>query len=239
VPEEPLSEERWAFERSMREREMALAERRLEHEMFAGGKREGWANPLVVAVLAAAVAAGGNAVVSYVEGEQSRELEALQAKETRALEETRAEYARIQAMLETNDPDTAAENLRFLVEIGLVSNEEMRARLANFLEKRAPGEGPVLARSSTDENERSGREVLAVALEPLISMKLAFSGLCDSVSPETILAQEDALNVCLMRFLAANASEVQEVKRKAPDALLEWIDAAALPPDWRLRAGLE
>lgn len=51
-------DESLAFERQMREREIALAERRLEHEMRPSPKRAIFSNPLLIAVLAASAAAG-------------------------------------------------------------------------------------------------------------------------------------------------------------------------------------
>src|SRR5258706_598269 len=89
------------------------------------GAPEASAEPLVVAVLAAAVAAGGNAVVTYLNGSQQR-----------ALEEQRSEQARLLEVIRTGNPDKAAENLRFLLDAGLVAEPNLVQRLHAFLGKR-------------------------------------------------------------------------------------------------------
>ena len=134
-----LEIEKWEFEKAARERELRLKEReqatkegelelkRAEHDSAQ------WRNPLVVAVFAAAVAAAGNAVVSYTNGNSQRELEAQKAEEARILE-----------MIKTGNPDKAAENLRFLVEAGLITDTSLRKRVTTFLENRKPGSGPTL-----------------------------------------------------------------------------------------------
>jgi hypothetical protein len=245
MQDEAFSQERWAFECRMRERELALQERRLEHEMKSGVKKDSWASPLVVAVLAAAVAAAGNAIVSYVEGEQSRELEAFQAEQTRVLEAERAEYARIQEMLETGDPDTAAENLRFLIAVGLVTDEAMRDRLNSFLEERAPGEGPALA-------SKVPTPALA-QLPPLppgtlsaftppdmlpfpvheIQRALAASGLCGD-NPRLQDGMFGTMTrMCLTQYLTILPMETIGIASFAPEKIREWVEQGGAPADWQ------
>lgn len=220
---EPNPDERWAFERVMREREMALAERRLEHEIASGGRREGWASPLVVAVLAAAVAAGGNAVVSYVEGEQNR-----------ALEEQRAEYSRIQAMLEANDPDVAAENLDFLVQVGLVSDPDVLGGLKGYLGARSPGTGAVLAPAGAGyvarsrripRNEASERRLLASTIEARLCQRDPGAAAHGVLDPFTVK--------CLERFLGASTRDARKGIKNEPELLVRWVLAGVVPDDWR------
>lgn len=218
----------------MREREMALQERKLEHEMRSGSKREGWFNPLVVAVLAAAVAAGGNAYVTKIEGEQSRILEAQLAEQRLALETTRAEFARIQGMLETGDPDTAAENLRFLVEVGLVSDDSMRDRLTDFLEKRTPGEGPALSSVSVGAQRAITRQELERSAIPphLIQAAIRASGICPSNDPRLHDGIYGGLTVdCWQRYLQRLPEETVVLAQIAPDLLKTWA-REGLPDDW-------
>ncbi|MFK7871443.1 MAG: hypothetical protein AB8B58_19680 [Roseobacter sp.] len=234
MSQEGLSEEQWAFECRMREREMALQERKLEHEMRSGNKREGWFNPLVVAVLAAAVAAGGNAYVTKIEGEQSRILEAQLAEQRRALETTRAEFARIQGMLETGDPDTAAENLRFLVEVGLVSDETMRDRLTNFLEKRTPGEGPALSSVFSGAQRTITRQELEFGSIPprMIQAAIRASGICPSDDPRLHDGVFGGLTVdCWQRYVQRLPEETIVLVQLAPDLLKAWA-SEGLPDDW-------
>lgn len=127
-----LELEKWKFEVASRERELSLKEgelalRRSEHESAQ------WRSPLVLGVFAAAIAAGGNAVVSYTNATAQRELE-----------NQKAEQARILEMIKTGDPDKAAENLRFLVDAGLVTDVPLKQRVSEFLAARKPGSGPTL-----------------------------------------------------------------------------------------------
>jgi hypothetical protein len=47
-------------------------------------------------------------------------------------------------MIKTNDADKAAGNLKFLVESGLIANEERRRQIEHYLAKRKPGTGTTL-----------------------------------------------------------------------------------------------
>jgi hypothetical protein len=250
VPEEPLSEERWAFERSMREREMALEERRLENEIQSGGKREGWGNPLVVAVFAAAVAAAGNAVVTYVQGVQDRQLEAFQAQQTNALEERRAEFARIQQMLETGDPDTGAANLQFLMDVGLISDPVLQAGLRDYLTNRTPGSGvslhPLAAQVAHFSLSPEMPLVIAkfglmpeqVAVLSEVQLRLSLNGRCPNLSGHPLqVAIPQALS-CIGGLIDATPEEVLSAVRLQPELFLSWIQTGALPQDLRDLIGL-
>jgi len=153
--------EKWEADVRLREREIAVK----EHEQDTNKldvqakleelRRSRWTNPLVLAVLAATFAAAGNAAVALINGvlqrslEESRataqvELESKKALAEQKIEEAKAEAARILEVIKTNNPDTAAVNLSFLLETGLIVNQERRASLAAFLKSRAPGQGPAL-----------------------------------------------------------------------------------------------
>jgi GH24 family phage-related lysozyme (muramidase) len=129
--------EKWQEERNFRERELALRER----EASAPSR---WRSPVVVAVFAAAVAAIGNAVVGYTNSVAERRLE-----------QEKAEHARILAMVNSGNPDKVAENLRFLLQAGLVDDEKIRRNLDAYLDKRKPGTGPTASAS----NAATGRFV--------------------------------------------------------------------------------
>lgn len=128
-----LDREKWEAERAFREREVALKERELVQTRAAAR----WKSPVVVAILAAAVAAAGNAIVAYTNASSQTKLEA-----------QKAEQARILEVIKTGSPDKAAENLQFLVDAGLVSDPTVRRKLSGFLAKRSPGSGPTLPSSS-------------------------------------------------------------------------------------------
>src|SRR5262249_44754297 len=153
--------EKWQADIRLREREIVIKEREQDikdREVQAKideQNRSRWTNPLVLAVLAAALAATGNASVAVINGilqrsiEQERAasqtaLETRKAEEDRQIEEAKGESARILEVIKTNDPDKAAVNLNFLLETGLITNDGRRKSLAAFLERRRPGQGPAL-----------------------------------------------------------------------------------------------
>ncbi len=139
-----FEQEKWAAEYSLRCDEMNL--KRQE----AGQSR--WVNPLVLAIFAAAAAAVGNAGVTLISGYQQRQLEERQAADTQnlnstqsrntlQLEQSKAESARILEVVKTNDPDKAAANLKFLIEIGLITDANISGPIKAYLDRRQPGEG--------------------------------------------------------------------------------------------------
>jgi hypothetical protein len=146
--------EKWEAEVRLRERELAIK----EAEAAANAKelaRSRWENPIVLAVFAAAIAAGGSAAVALINGIEQRaaderhakaeiELQTSKASEEQRLEEGKAEAARILEMIKTNDPDKAAVNLAFLVDTGLIVGEDRRKSLAAYLKQRQAGQGPTL-----------------------------------------------------------------------------------------------
>lgn len=92
-----------------------------------------WKSPIIVAILAAAVAGLSNTVVSYFNASAQTRLEA-----------QKSEQARILEMIKTGSADKAAENLQFLVDAGLIRDPTLRADLTRFLEGRKKGSGPSL-----------------------------------------------------------------------------------------------
>lgn len=131
--------QRWVAESMLRDREVTVKERKAhckERELALKEVelREGrWRNPLVVGIVAAALAAAGNAYVAYHNAAAQRQIEAEKAEQERILE-----------MIKTGDRDSAAENLRFLIESGLIVNQELRDRLEKFLDSRKSNTGPAL-----------------------------------------------------------------------------------------------
>jgi hypothetical protein len=139
IPPALLEREKWNKDNEFRNRELLVKERKLELELkeFEFKEREHasstWRSPLVVAIFAAAVAAMGNAIVAYTNGNLQLQLE-----------EDKAEQARILEMIKTGNPDSAAANLRFLLQSGLISNPSTTNKLEKFLRQRQAGSGPAL-----------------------------------------------------------------------------------------------
>ena len=147
--------DKWREELSVRTRELSLREREQESkeaEVQAKWREQPaspWSNPLVLAILAAAIAAVGNAVVATVNGRMQRRLEVTKREAELALEATKSEWMRILEMIKTGGTESAAKNLEFLIESGLVAGTERAAKLREYLEARKPGFGPSLPAASS------------------------------------------------------------------------------------------
>ncbi|QRM55331.1 M15 family metallopeptidase [Sinorhizobium sp. BG8] len=148
---EPVSDrERWEEERERAQREHKLKERELSlKELDADRTRRvaGWTNPIVLAIATAALAATGNALVTYVS-----------ARQQRALEESKAEAARILEMIKTDDTEKAKANLAFLVEAGLISSTDVREKISNFIATRGADELPSLPAATSFQRPLSQSE---------------------------------------------------------------------------------
>lgn len=136
--------EKWRAEENLRREDLGLKRDELN--------RSRWINPLVIAVFAAAAAAFGNAGVTLINSYQQSNLErerstatqglnSAQARDTLKLEQTKSEAARILEVVKTNDPDKAAVNLKFLIETGLIADDDTRKKIQAYLDKREPGRG--------------------------------------------------------------------------------------------------
>jgi CDP-diacylglycerol pyrophosphatase len=142
--------EKWEKEVEFRNRELSLREH--EQELSAretslkedeARKSRFW-NPLVLAVVAAALAATGNAVVTVINGHDQRGLESQKDSSTLALETMKAEAARVLEVIKTADPDKAATNLQFLLDTGLLSDKRTATSITAYLASRKPGQGAAL-----------------------------------------------------------------------------------------------
>jgi hypothetical protein len=132
--------QQWRDDIRLREREIAIKEREQESreaELHLRGQeqaRSRWSSPLVLALLAAAIAAGGNAAVAWLNGRSQQQVD-----------QNKSEADRILEVIKTNnDPDKAATNLQFLVEAGLISNPTIKDPLQKYLSSRTKGQGPAL-----------------------------------------------------------------------------------------------
>jgi hypothetical protein len=129
-------QQKWREEYQLRSRELDLKEKEQQRSTLS--------SPLVIAIIAATLAALGNAVVAGINGRLQRQIEQTRATETLRLEESRSEAGRILEMIKTGEPDKAAGNLKFLVETGLIANADRAAQIRRYLSMREPGTGPFL-----------------------------------------------------------------------------------------------
>jgi hypothetical protein len=145
--------EKWETEKALREGEISIKARdQVTGEAALGLKEKEqstsqWQNPLILAIITAALAIVGNTVVAFINGRQQRRLEAEKSEQQRILE-----------MIKTGNADKAAENLKFLLAAGLISDPSLQARLQTFLDSRNPGSGPSLP-SSYEKEHPSFRDV--------------------------------------------------------------------------------
>jgi hypothetical protein len=144
-------------ERDFREREVSVKEKEQRIAEFELKLKEreqaasSWRNPLVVAILAAAIAAAGNAGISVYNGRSQRQLESQKADQARVLE-----------MLRTNgDKELAAGNLQFLLDAGLIADADFQRSLRTFLSTRKHGSGPTLI--SQDSGQQLSPPVISNA----------------------------------------------------------------------------
>jgi hypothetical protein len=152
--------EKWLGEYELRKRELAIKER--------DESRSRWSSPLVLAVLAAATAALGNAAAIWLNGIEQRNLETTKTEQARILEESKAEAVRILEVIKTgNNSDKAAINLKFLLDAGLISDADRRKNIEKFLVSRAAGEGPALPSQVSDEAARKVLEELQKSIESI------------------------------------------------------------------------
>lgn len=79
---------------------------------------ERWSNPLTVAVIAAALAGLSGIYLAHVNNRAQIALEASKAESDRILE-----------VLKIGEPERVRENLRFLIQLGLVKDEALRRRI--------------------------------------------------------------------------------------------------------------
>jgi len=129
-------QQKWRDEYQLKTRELDLKQKEQQ--------RSNWSSPLVVAILAAAVAGLSNAFVATINGQLQRQIEQSKAAESLRIEESRSEAGRILEMIKTGEPDKAAGNLKFLIDTGLISNEQRVAQIQRYLSTRQPGTGPFL-----------------------------------------------------------------------------------------------
>lgn len=104
---------------------------------------------LALAIWAGALAVAGNGVVALINGFNSHSLEKTKLQNQLVLNSNQAEADRILAMIRTNDPDSAANNLKFLLETALIDDPQTAEGLINYLRERQPGEGISLPSTST------------------------------------------------------------------------------------------
>jgi hypothetical protein len=136
--------EKWSEEVRLKERELVIKER----EVAAKEKEVGrFLTPVTSSILGAVLVLLGNAVFTHSTNNSQQQVERLKAE---------AQF--IVEMIKTNQ-NQAAENLDFLIQTGLISDDARRASLNTYLKRRKEGQGPALPVSDSGRAVPSSHQV--------------------------------------------------------------------------------
>ena len=113
-----------------REHQVCLRELALKE---AEVKRSRWSSPLVLSIVAATIAAGSNGYISWLNGVNQVAVESTRNASLREIEQEKAEANRILDAAKSSDPKDVAAKLKFLIEVGLISNPNRQAALEAYL----------------------------------------------------------------------------------------------------------
>jgi hypothetical protein len=155
--------EKWEAEKELRERELALKTREQDNrdqELYLKSQEQSlsrWNTPLIVAFIAAALAGITNIIVTGYNGYIQNQSEA-----------EKSESARILEMIRTGNLKIASQNLKFLIDTGLVMNPERVIKINEYL-KANPNDGPVLPISGDHYNVESTNALSKASKELLES----------------------------------------------------------------------
>ncbi len=123
----------------------------------------------------------------------------LKGGQDRELARTQAENARILEMIKTGgDPDTAAVNLEFLIDAGLVTSPDTVERLTAFLEAREPGTGPSLGNPVARPTGIVGLDDAVPTSDPSMAQAAIFGA-----SVGQVFRTDDDMPICTA-FLASS-----------------------------------
>jgi hypothetical protein len=136
----PSEREKWQAEQDSKKEELALRRRELDIRETES-KRAVWFNPLVIAVFSAAVAGFGNVIATVYSANQQRAANERKAADTEKLEGEKAEASLILEVEKTGTPDRAADNLKFLVDTKLITNQTRRDDIFSYIKTREAGKG--------------------------------------------------------------------------------------------------
>ncbi len=142
-----FKKQKWADEKRLKERELDIKQREVDKSV--------WSNPLFLALCAAVITAIVSILVAWFNNESQLALESKKADQARIaasenskrqyeLELVKAEQGRILEAIRTGNPDKAAENLQFMLDVGLIATPGLTEKLRSVLSMRKPRTGPSL-----------------------------------------------------------------------------------------------
>jgi len=160
---ESASLERWkaqqdiALRRTMAEQDLALRREELQMKQRDASKAL-WSSPLLLAVIGLIATVLASIVQNF-----------LQSRATRDLERQRFETTLIQKAVETDNPEVAADRLRFLLDLGLIHDES--GKIATYVKNPATIPLQPLDSSVGDEYRGQSRKAakLSIGTKPVES----------------------------------------------------------------------
>ena len=109
----------------------------------------------MLAVLAATLAGLANLAVASKTGVNQLDLQKSKNEEEKIIEKSKAKSARILEVVKASDPDKAAQNLTFLLDAGLITDEARKAEIRTYLSNRKGGQGVNIQVSSAPPNSQA------------------------------------------------------------------------------------
>ncbi len=97
-----------------------------------------WRSPLVLSITAAAIAAAGNMYISGLNGANQLSVESTRIAGQQAIDREKAQAERILEATKSSNPKDAAVKIKFLIDIGLISDPNRQAALEAYLKSEEP-----------------------------------------------------------------------------------------------------
>lgn len=119
-------------------------------------RRSRWSSPLVLGIIAAAIAAAGNAYVSWLSAENQLTVESTKYSAQKEIERSKYEADRILEATKGSDPKSAAARIKFLIEIGLISDPNRQAALDAYIKSGDQSTPPPQNKNTITEQYQSG-----------------------------------------------------------------------------------
>lgn len=137
--EQNIEDKKWKSEFELREREVRIREKETESKLKES-ERSHFTSPLVLAVIAAAVGAFGNAYIAWYNASEQRGLESKRATEQHKLEDQKAEASLIIEIIKTrNNAEKAVSDIVLLIQTGLIVDKA--EVISTYFRKRVVGQG--------------------------------------------------------------------------------------------------
>lgn len=133
-------DDRWHADFELKKMDLNLKRQEIEIKL-RDQERSRWTNPLVVAILAGAIAGIFNAGVAYWNFQKNLQSTERSAFNAQLIEKNKAEASRILSAIDV-PPDQASANLRFLLETKLIRDQQTVQGLTEYLDRQPISERP-------------------------------------------------------------------------------------------------